>query len=94
MQIVVGLLKRDAGEVERPARLGYCPQIPMVWEKLTVGEHFQLFGRAYGLDEEAADRAEEALAGCRSVCSLFDGPLSQSRVNRMDRARTGYPQRR
>ena len=36
MQIVVGLLKRDAGEVERPARLGYCPQIPMLWEKLTV----------------------------------------------------------
>jgi ABC-2 type transport system ATP-binding protein len=61
MQIVVGLLKRDAGEVKRPARLGYCPQIPMVWEKLTVGEHFQLFGRAYGLDEEATDRAEEAL---------------------------------
>jgi ABC-type multidrug transport system ATPase subunit len=45
MQIVVGLLKRDAGEVKRPARLGYCPQIPMVWETLTVGEHFQLFGR-------------------------------------------------
>jgi ABC-2 type transport system ATP-binding protein len=61
MQIVVGLLKRDAGEVDRPARLGYCPQIPMVWEKLTVGEHFQLFGRAYGLDAEATDRTEEAL---------------------------------
>jgi ABC-type multidrug transport system ATPase subunit len=61
MQIVVGLLRRDAGEVERPGRLGYCPQIPMVWEKLTVGEHFELFGRAYGLAEEATDRAEEAL---------------------------------
>lgn len=61
MQIVVGLLKSDGGQVERPARLGYCPQIPMVWEKLTVGEHFQLFGRAYGLDEEGTDRAEEAL---------------------------------
>lgn len=61
MQIVVGLLKRDAGEVERPAKLGYCPQLPMVWEMLTVGEHFQLFGRAYGLDEEATDRTEEAL---------------------------------
>ena len=61
MQIVVGLLKRDAGEVARPARLGYCPQIPMVWDKLTVGEHFQLFAEAYGLDEAAADRAQEAL---------------------------------
>src|SRR6266508_7039947 len=61
MQIVVGLLGRDGGEVERPERLGYCPQVPMVWDKLTVGEHFQLFGRAYGLSEEHADRATDAL---------------------------------
>jgi ABC-2 type transport system ATP-binding protein len=57
MQIIVGLLKRDAGEVERPARLGYCPQLPMVWEKLTVDEHFELYGRAYGLDDEQRERA-------------------------------------
>ena len=49
MQIVVGLLSRDAGEVDRPARLGYCPQTPMLWDKLTVDEHFELFARAYGL---------------------------------------------
>lgn len=61
MQIVVGLLKRDGGEVERPKRLGYCPQIPMVWDKLTVSEHFQLFARAYGLSEPDADQAEGAL---------------------------------
>ncbi len=61
MQIVVGLLGRDGGEVERPGKLGYCPQIPMVWDKLTVGEHFQLFGRAYGLDEDATDQARNAL---------------------------------
>jgi ABC-2 type transport system ATP-binding protein len=61
MQIVVGLLGRDGGEVKRPSRLGYCPQIPMVWDKLTVGEHFQLFGRAYGLVEEEARRAEGSL---------------------------------
>lgn len=57
MQIVVGLLKRDAGELERPRRLGYCPQVPMLWDKLTVAEHFALFARAYGLDERARDRA-------------------------------------
>ena len=61
MQIVVGLLRRDAGEVERPERLGYCPQVPMVWEKLTVGEHFRLFAEAYGLDEDDADRATGGL---------------------------------
>ena len=61
MQIVVGLLKRDAGEVERPEKLGYCPQLPMVWEKLTVAEHFELFADAYGLDDDVGDRARESL---------------------------------
>lgn len=57
MQIIVGLLKRDGGEVERPERLGYCPQLPMVWEKLTVDEHFELYGRAYGLEDAAREQA-------------------------------------
>jgi ABC-type multidrug transport system ATPase subunit len=57
MQIIVGLLKRDEGAVERPHRLGYCPQLPMVWEKLKVDEHFELYGRAYGLDDEQRERA-------------------------------------
>jgi ABC-2 type transport system ATP-binding protein len=61
MQIVVGLLARDAGEVERPERLGYCPQSPMLWEKLTVDEHFALFARAYGLPAEEAARSIDAL---------------------------------
>jgi len=57
MQIVVGLLARDGGEVEQLGRLGYCPQTPMLWEKLTVDEHFALFARAYGLDDEAREKA-------------------------------------
>lgn len=61
MQIVVGLLGGDAGEVERPPRLGYCPQVPMLWDKLTVDEHFELFARAYGLEAEASDRAVAGL---------------------------------
>ena len=61
MQIVVGLLDRDAGAVERPARLGYCPQVPMLWEKLTVDEHFELFARAYRLAEGERERAAAQL---------------------------------
>jgi len=56
LQIVVGLLGRDAGSVVRPGRLGYCPQLPMLWDKLTVDEHFELFARAYGLNGEARER--------------------------------------
>jgi ABC-2 type transport system ATP-binding protein len=61
LQIIVGLLARDAGAVEQPARLGYCPQQPMLWDKLTVDEHFALFARAYGMDGEDRDRAVDEL---------------------------------
>ena len=59
INIVVGLLARDGGQVTRAGRLGYCPQQPLLWEKLTVGENFELFGRAYEL---APDRARGAAA--------------------------------
>jgi ABC-2 type transport system ATP-binding protein len=61
MQIIVGLLGRDGGSVERMGRLGYCPQTPMLWDKLTVDEHFDLFARAYGLDDHAGAEAADAL---------------------------------
>ena len=57
MQIIVGLVRADGGTVEPPARLGYCPQQPMLWDKLTVDEHFELFARAYRLDDTARDAA-------------------------------------
>jgi ABC-2 type transport system ATP-binding protein len=61
MQIVVGLLPRDGGRVERPERLGYCPQTPLLWDKLTATEHFELFAEAYRLDAEQAARSRDAL---------------------------------
>ena len=61
MQIVVGLLGRDSGEVRRPARLGYCPQQPLLWDKLTVAEHFELFASAYGLSEVEGRASAERL---------------------------------
>jgi ABC-2 type transport system ATP-binding protein len=61
LQIIVGLLARDAGTVERAERLGYCPQNPLLWDKLTVAEHFELFAEAYGLDAVDAARSREAL---------------------------------
>jgi ABC-2 type transport system ATP-binding protein len=61
MQIVVGLLASDGGTVHRPARLGYCPQQPLLWDKLTVAEHFELFSTAYGMGEEQGSAASAAL---------------------------------
>lgn len=61
MQIVVGLLARDSGSLTRPARVGYCPQYPLLWEKLTVAEHFALFAQAYDLSPAAAGGSRDAL---------------------------------
>ena len=61
MQIVVGLLPSDGGEVRRPQRLGYCPQVPLIWDKLTVAEHFRLFGTAYGMEDDVAQASAAAL---------------------------------
>ncbi len=61
MQIIVGLLGRDGGEVQLHGRLGYCPQQPLLWEKLTVREHVQLFATAYRLSEEQSVRSRDQL---------------------------------
>jgi ABC-type multidrug transport system ATPase subunit len=61
MQIIVGLLARDAGAVDAPARLGYCPQLPQLWDKLTVAEHFKLFGEAYGLEPREGELSRDRL---------------------------------
>jgi ABC-type multidrug transport system ATPase subunit len=61
MQVIVGLLGRDAGTVALDGRLGYCPQQPLLWDKLTVAEHFELFARAYELDTDTALASRDAL---------------------------------
>jgi ABC-2 type transport system ATP-binding protein len=61
MQIIVGLLGHDAGSVWQDGRLGYCPQQPMLWDKLTVDEHFELFARAYDLDDATRERSVTGL---------------------------------
>jgi len=63
MQVVVGLLARDGGSVVRPGRLGYCPQQPLLWDKLTVAEHFELFAQAYRLNVERAADSRDGLLG-------------------------------
>lgn len=51
MNVIVGVLARDGGRLAIPGRLGYCPQQPLLWDKLTVAEHFELFARAYGMSD-------------------------------------------
>jgi len=46
MKIMVGALIADAGSVTKTGRIGYCPQEPLLYGRLTRDEHFVLFGRA------------------------------------------------
>lgn len=61
LKIIVGMLDRDSGSVELSGKLGYCPQVPLVWAKLTVREHFDLFASAYELGPDEMGEATEWL---------------------------------
>jgi ABC-2 type transport system ATP-binding protein len=61
MKILVGALRADAGTVTYNGRLGYCPQEPVIYERLTCDEHFDLFGHAYGLAPAVEQKARRAL---------------------------------
>jgi len=61
MKVLVGALRPDGGTVERTGRLGYCPQAPLVYDRLTCDEHYDLFGHAYGMTREATARSAQNL---------------------------------
>jgi ABC-2 type transport system ATP-binding protein len=58
---LVGEIAADAGTVTRSGVLGYCPQQPVVYERLTCDEHIELFARAYRMTHEAERRARRDL---------------------------------
>lgn len=61
MKILVGALAADAGTITRTGRLGYCPQEPLVYGRLTCDEHFDLFGHAYGMTAGDAEASKQAV---------------------------------
>jgi ABC-type multidrug transport system ATPase subunit len=61
MKILVGALAADAGRVVRSGPLGYCPQAPLVYPRLTCDEHFDLFARAYRMAAPAATASKRSI---------------------------------
>jgi ABC-2 type transport system ATP-binding protein len=61
MRILVGALAADAGAVTTSGQVGYCPQEPLVYGRLTCDEHFELFGHAYGMGATAAMEARRTI---------------------------------
>ena len=49
MKVIVGALAADAGSITRAGRVGDCPQETVLYARLTCGEHFEMYGAAYGI---------------------------------------------
>ena len=61
MKILVGAEAADAGTVSRNGQLGYCPQQPLVYPRLTPDEHFELFAHAYRMTDEQASTSRQGI---------------------------------
>ena len=61
MKVLVGAIAADVGTVARTGRLGYCPQQPLVYARLTCDEHLELFGHAYAMTEDRITTSRASL---------------------------------
>jgi ABC-2 type transport system ATP-binding protein len=61
IRICAGLIRPDAGEVWVRGRVGYCPQVPGLFDLLGADEHLSLFAPALGLSEREVRRRGRTL---------------------------------
>lgn len=52
LKILAGFINPNAGSVEIHGKLGYCPQIPRVYDRLTIQENIEIFGAAYDVSSK------------------------------------------
>ncbi len=62
IEILVDALAKDAGTVEVSGTIGWCPQEPRLYDRLTVAETFDLFGTAYDMSDAEVDAAVDRMA--------------------------------
>lgn len=76
MRICAGLIRADGGEVTVGGAIGYCPQVPGLFELLTADDHLIMFGRGAGMG-----RAQSLERG-RALLEEFGYPLHERSVTR------------
>lgn len=79
LKCLVGLLGYDQGSISIIGSMGYCPQEAVLFELLTMAEHLQLFGTAYGMSKkQIARRTDELLVlfGCKLYSDTVVAELS------------------
>ena len=76
LRICAGITRADAGQIQVRGRIGYCPQVPGLFELLTADDHLVMFGRASGL------RRDQAVGRGRAILEEFDFPVRERAVVR------------
>lgn len=76
MRICAGLIRADGGLVTVGGAIGYCPQVPGLFELLTADDHLIMFGRGAGVG-----RAESLERG-HALLEEFGYPLHERSVTR------------
>ena len=101
LSIIAGIQPPDEGEVSHPTReVGWVPQQPAVYGKLTVAENLRLFARLEkrpdvedvvarmlrqtGLEDRAGDQASTLSGGNRQRVNIAIGLLSEPEVLLLD----------
>jgi ABC-2 type transport system ATP-binding protein len=69
MRICAGVLRADGGSVRVGGEIGYCPQVPGLFDRLTTDDHLVMFGRGARLSRA------EALATGHSILTEFGYPI-------------------
>ncbi|WP_435069785.1 ATP-binding cassette domain-containing protein [Haloplanus sp. C73] len=77
MNILVGVLEQDGGTIERTGTVGWCPQEPLLYDRLTVAETFRLFGAGYGMTAEEIDEAKHRFASKLEFEQYLDYRIDQ-----------------
>jgi ABC-2 type transport system ATP-binding protein len=86
LSILAGILRADGGEVSRPSgEVGWVPQQPALYRRLTVGENLRLFARLERRDDPEA--AVDAMLEQTGLADRRDDPVgalsggNQQRMN-------------